>query len=142
MTWIRAAMVIILIVVLLLPVQVSAQGKLKAVTMQDTDMSSGADMYRQYCAVCHGADGHGATRAAAALSTTIPDLTTIGRRDGTRDVALYVQTLLRETNVRGHDLSGMPAWQPRLLRISGDRDDFATLRRVNLSKFIVSMQSK
>lgn len=142
MTLIRIAILLLLIVVALLPVHTSGQGKLTSVTMQNTDMSSGPDMYRQYCASCHGADGRGSAKAAAALQKPIPDLTIIGQRSETRDVALYVQTLLRETSGSGHELTGMPDWQPRLLRVSGDRGELATLRRVNLSKYIASMQRK
>ena len=40
----------------------------------------GPDLYRHYCATCHGRDGKGNGPAAAALKVPPPDLTVLARR--------------------------------------------------------------
>src|SRR5215471_10488675 len=41
----------------------------------------GPDLFRAYCAPCHGQDGKGDGPAAAALNSKVPDLTTIAQRN-------------------------------------------------------------
>src|SRR5215467_6635716 len=42
----------------------------------------GPDLFRDYCAACHGQDAKGDGPAAAALNSKVPDLTTIAQRNG------------------------------------------------------------
>src|SRR5689334_21615549 len=55
---------------------------------------AGGDLFRFYCASCHGADGRGHGPVAASLRTTPPELTRLARRHGgsfpRADVALYL----------------------------------------------------
>src|SRR5262249_4481134 len=54
-------------------------------TRQATHMRNpieGKEIYRQYCASCHGVDGRGHGPAAVALRHRAPDLTTISRKHG------------------------------------------------------------
>lgn len=43
---------------------------------------SGAALFREHCASCHGPDGRGGGAASAALDRAPPDLTQISRRNG------------------------------------------------------------
>ena len=45
-----------------------------------TYMPTGEQMYKQYCATCHGADARGNGPLAVMLKTPPPDLTTLSRR--------------------------------------------------------------
>lgn len=48
------------------------------------DSREGPDLFRTYCAACHGADARGGGPAASSLTAKVPDLTRIAqRRDGT-----------------------------------------------------------
>src|SRR5579859_4388914 len=43
---------------------------------------NGPDLYRGYCASCHGTEGKGDGPVAPALNSKMPDLTTIAQRNG------------------------------------------------------------
>lgn len=43
---------------------------------------SGAELYGDYCAACHGADARGSATAAAQVGVPVPDLTTLAARNG------------------------------------------------------------
>ena len=74
---------------------------------------SGVDLFRFYCASCHGPDGRGHGPAAVALRTTPPDLSTLSLRHGgsfpRQDVDLYFTgDELRPT--AAHGSKEMPVW--------------------------------
>src|SRR5262245_5863391 len=43
---------------------------------------SGQDLYRRYCAACHGTSGEGNGPVASSLKVQVPDLTRIAQRQG------------------------------------------------------------
>src|SRR5271167_4726699 len=43
---------------------------------------SGAELYREFCASCHGASGHGDGPAAPSLKQKVPNLTLLAKRRG------------------------------------------------------------
>lgn len=53
---------------------------------------TGAGLYADYCASCHGADAKGAWYAVD--GTTTPDLTTLAKRHGGRYPAVYVMSTI------------------------------------------------
>ncbi len=80
----------------------------------------GEQLYRSYCAACHGADGKGNGPAAPALKSAPPDLTAIAKRhDGTfpRDrVASYVEN--GDPSVPAHGSKDMPVWGPNFVALA------------------------
>jgi mono/diheme cytochrome c family protein len=101
----------------------------------------GADVYREYCAVCHGATGRGDGPAARALKTPPADLTTITKRHGEFPRKTLEETILAQNEpVVSHGSREMPIWGP-IFRRSGDRD-VQTLITSNLISYIESMQVK
>ena len=56
--------------------------EIKRVPPSNTDPTSGVEMYRTYCAVCHGLDGKGNGPAARALKQQPSDLTLLSKRNG------------------------------------------------------------
>jgi mono/diheme cytochrome c family protein len=116
--------------------------KIEKVAMVPSDPSSGPQMYKDYCAVCHGADGKGGGPAASALKTPPPDLTTMAKRYGEKSVALKVDATLRfGAGNKAHGTADMPVWGP--LFSQADRNQQAVVMRIsNLSKYVEGLQQK
>ena len=102
----------------------------------------GVDIYREYCAVCHGKGGKGDGPAAKALTKPPADLTTITKRYGEFPRKTIEETILAENEPRpaAHGTRDMPMWGP-IFRQSGGRD-VETLATVNIIKYIESLQEK
>ncbi len=80
--------------------------------------ASGADKldigkveFERSCAACHGRDGRGKGPVAQALQITIPDITSLARRNGGVFPAVRVYAVIdgRE-EVRAHGPRDMPIW--------------------------------
>ncbi len=89
-----------------------AQNKtVKVVPVQPTATLNGADLYHQYCAVCHGVDGRGAGPAAEALKERPSDLTLISRHNQGRFPALMTRlVILGQDRIPAHGNAEMPVW--------------------------------
>ena len=72
----------------------------------------GPDLYRLYCATCHGRDGKGAGPAAVSLKVPPPDLTTLGRRRGGTFPRADVEAIIRGPATPSHGSAEMPIWGP------------------------------
>jgi len=100
----------------------------------------GPDLFRAYCASCHGDDGKGSGPAAGALNTRPADLTTIAQRHG----GVFPSTLVRriiagDDVVVAHGSRDMPVWGPIFHRVERDQD-FGNVRMENLIKYLESIQ--
>ena len=102
----------------------------------------GPDLFRAYCAPCHGTDGKGNGPAAAALKTKPPDLTTITRRNGGKFPAKRVgETIAGNDRIAAHGSREMPIWGPIFHQVESDRD-WGYVRLENLTKYLESVQQK
>src|SRR5579872_4983484 len=73
----------------------------------------GPELYRAYCATCHGADGKGNGPAAEALKTKPADLTALTRNShGQFPVARVRDTITGDSVVAAHGSREMPIWGP------------------------------
>ena len=117
-------------------------GTLKTAPITVTNVSSGAEMFNAYCAVCHGKDGKGKGPAASELKTVPTDLTTLTKRHEGKYPSDYVLQVLRNgpATAKAHGSEEMPVWGP-LFSAIGDPGS-PTQRFFNLSKFIEGMQAK
>ena len=71
----------------------------------------GPDLYRLYCATCHGRDGKGNGPATAALKVPPPDLTALARQRSGVFSAGGVEAVIRGgTAVTAHGSDEMPVW--------------------------------
>jgi mono/diheme cytochrome c family protein len=72
---------------------------------------SGAEMYEQLCASCHGVAGRGDGPVAPLIKVGVPDLTRIAARDGggfpTEDVRRIIDG---RNDRRAHGPRDMPVW--------------------------------
>jgi mono/diheme cytochrome c family protein len=108
-----------------------------------TESLVGPDLYRSYCASCHGADGKGQGPVASILKVPPADLTTLARRhDGKFPAALVQETLYgtRPPNTPvAHGTSEMPLWGA-IFRQLDAKESVAKVRVDNLVKYLASIQ--
>jgi mono/diheme cytochrome c family protein len=104
---------------------------------------SGGDLFRFYCASCHGRDGKGDGPVATALNRRPPDLTSIARRNSGRFPTDRVERFVtgdREPSP-AHGSAEMPVWGP-IFRALDPQDQMNRVRIENVVAFIESIQSK
>jgi mono/diheme cytochrome c family protein len=104
---------------------------------------AGGDLFRFYCASCHGREGKGDGPVASALNRRPPDLTTIARRNGGRFPTLRVEEFVtgnRDPAV-AHGSADMPVWGP-IFRALDPQDRMNRIRIENVVAFIESIQTK
>ena len=72
---------------------------------------TGARLYFNHCAACHGANGEGGGPVAAAMQVGVPNLRTLAQRNGgtfpTADVTAYIDGRKTKT---AHGDRQMPIW--------------------------------
>jgi len=121
----------------------ATQGKkIKIVPMRPTDLSSGSQMYKEYCAVCHGTTGQGDGPAIGFMRTPPPDLRKLRLRNNGIYPAGYVEALLHSGGGNhGGDVLAMPAWESDL-RSLHENVIFGDLRIYNLTVYVESLQDK
>ncbi len=72
---------------------------------------SGSDLFKTYCAVCHGASAHGDGPLAANMKKPPPDLTQFAARNGgVFPSALVARIIDGRQPVKGHGGPDMPVW--------------------------------
>jgi predicted CxxxxCH...CXXCH cytochrome family protein len=115
----------------------------KKVPAAVTPAWSGDQMFKSYCASCHGVDAKGSGPAAAALKMPIPDLTTISKRHGGAYPELQVVSAVRgDVNVTAHGSKDMPVWGHVFREMNNGGEKETQLRVRNLVKYIESLQQK
>ncbi len=100
----------------------------------------GPDLFRAYCASCHGKDGRGNGPAAPALKVKVPDLTVIARNNGGQFPSARVRRIIMgEDVVAAHGSREMPVWGPIFHQVESDVDR-GYVRLENLTKYVESIQ--
>jgi len=134
-----AATVLFLLMVCL----IGAKGKpvVDQSQLPPTYMPSGEQIFRQFCAACHGIDARGHGPAAYSLKTPPADLTTLAKRhDGKFPYAYFSDVLLFGRGLSAHGSSDMPTWGP-LFRYLDRRNEVAVRQRIkNLSDYLATLQ--
>jgi mono/diheme cytochrome c family protein len=102
---------------------------------------AGPDLFRAYCASCHGSDAKGHGPAAVALRSKVPDLTAlVASNNGQFPEALVRGTILGDDVVAAHGSRAMPIWGPIFHQVEEDVDK-GNVRVENLIKYLESIQS-
>lgn len=132
------------VLLLVLPWQLAAQNKeIKNVPIGSTDSSSGAAMFKSYCAVCHGSMGKGDGPAAAALKVAPGDLTRLSKNNGGKFPELRVFGILEGTvQLPSHGSREMPMWGELFRSLARSDNSSPQLRMRNLTEFVRAMQTK
>ena len=82
---------------------------------------SGAELYRVFCASCHGATAHGDGPVAATLKPQVPDLTRIASRNGGTYPTERVRAMIDGQSVpRAHGTRAMPVWGWDFYAVTGE----------------------
>jgi mono/diheme cytochrome c family protein len=97
--------------------------------------ASGAEMFKSYCAPCHGVDGHGGGPAAVALKTPAPDLTTLSIQNHWRFPEARVHMLVAGTSAGA--ARPMPVWSNVFQSI----DPSSNVVRMRISSIVSYLQS-
>ena len=129
---------------LIFPYALAAQNKeIKNVPISSSDASSGAAMYKTYCAVCHGTAGKGDGPAAAALKVAPGDLTRLSRNNGGKFPELRVYGILEGTiSLPSHGNREMPMWGDLFRSLQRSDSSNIQLRLRNLTEYVKSIQAK
>ena len=104
---------------------------------------SGPEMYRTFCASCHGLDGKGSGPAAAAPKKPPADLTVLSKKNGGKFPAGRVRTYIegQDANTTAHGSREMPIWGD-VFRSIADDQGAVTYRIVTLSSYLETLQAK
>ncbi len=102
---------------------------------------SGKEMFKAYCASCHGEDAKGHGPAALALKSAPPDLTLLAKVNNGKFPVDYVNTVVvHGVNTPAHGSTEMPIWGPIF---TGVNDQRLVILRVNkLSEYLETLQVK
>ena len=115
---------------------------IKHVPTEYTLASDGAQMFRTYCAVCHGTEGKGDGVAVPALKKAPGDLRLLTKNNGGKFPELrIIESIRGDADVAAHGTKDMPVWG-RLFRRMNDDESVARLRLFAVTKFIESLQQK
>lgn len=133
--------------VVLTSVAVSGAGKHTQTALNAEEQSpplirsvEGPDLFRAYCATCHGVASKGAGPAAPALKAKVPDLTLLARDNRGKFPAARVREVIMGDKVVAHGSREMPIWGPIFHQIEADIDR-GNVRLDNLVKFLESIQT-
>lgn len=89
--------------------------------------ATGAELYGEFCAACHGLKAHGDGPVAASMRQRVPDLTLIAQRHGGLFPAEAIHRIVDGRSVpRAHGTAQMPVWGREFF---GFEPDDATHRR-------------
>jgi mono/diheme cytochrome c family protein len=102
---------------------------------------TGSEMYKTWCASCHGTAGKGDGPAASDLKTHPTDLTQLSKKNGgkfpTERVRNYIEGIAAAP---AHGSREMPVWGTYFRQIGDDKA--ATYRIVTLANHVDSLQAK
>ncbi len=101
----------------------------------------GADLYRAYCATCHGVDAKGGGPMALVLKAPLPDLTLIARHNKGVFPTERVEAIIsgEQDLITAHGSREMPMWGSIFSQIVWDRD-MGKVRIHNLAKYLEMIQ--
>jgi mono/diheme cytochrome c family protein len=101
----------------------------------------GPDLYRHYCASCHGRDGTGGGPAASSLKSVPPDLTRLSGRRGGLFPRREVEAIIRGRSISAHGSEEMPVWGP-IFKALDPSDARVTARIESLALHLESIQRR
>jgi len=107
------------------------------------DSIQGPNLYKSYCAVCHGPNAKGDGPMAKSLKTSPSDLTRIAMRNNGMFPLAKVRRIIsgEESLAAGHGSREMPTWGPIFSQVAWDQD-LGRVRIDNLARYLEGLQGK
>ena len=113
---------------------------IKQTNARTSNAWTGEQLYKEFCAVCHGVDAKGSGPAAAALKVTPSDLTQFARQNGSKYNELRMRGIIANTDAVGaHGTGDMPIWGDIFKSISAN-ENFGKMRVDALVKYVQTIQ--
>src|SRR5664279_2820253 len=98
---------------------------------------SGAALYKQLCAGCHGVDAHGVGATSPYCSVPPTDLTLLSKKNhGTFPESKVTQILRYGTEKPNQSTTYMPVWKPLLSTIHGESAELTEKRIMSLTDYL------
>jgi mono/diheme cytochrome c family protein len=117
--------------------------QVKKTAVTPTSPASGEEMFKTYCAPCHGVTGKGDGPAATALKKAPANLSELAQRNGGKFPELKVYGAIKgDLNTPAHGSKDMPIWGSVFQSLSHGDQGQVQLRISNLTKYIESLQVK
>jgi hypothetical protein len=137
----NAKLTIWMTLVVCFPGSAQKQAQLGLDTTHLIHSMDGKELYKEYCASCHGLDGKGIGPMTEWLKIKAPDLTRLSMREGGKFPFTRVQkVIVGEQNITsGHGTREMPIWGPIFSEVARDQD-LGRMRVYNLAEFLEKMQ--
>lgn len=121
----------------------SQEKTIKKTPIQQSNSTSGKQMFADYCAPCHGLSAKGDGPAATALKTPPTDLTQLAKKNNGKFPMDRVMNDLRQgSSLASHGSSDMPVWGPLFRSLDTTNPVMVDQRIRNLSVYIESLQTK
>ena|SRR5579872_4976944 len=122
-------------------IEVFAEQQKSGATAPATPITAGQEMFRAYCASCHGPDAKGAGPAASSLKKEPPDLTQLAKHYGKFPVAMIESVIRGDQFVLSHGSREMPVWG-EAFRATNTDANLVKLKVHNLALYLESIQQK
>jgi mono/diheme cytochrome c family protein len=119
---------------------------LSAAAAEDLSGYSGHELYRRFCASCHGAHAEGNGPVASFFKLQPPDLTRLAQRHGGQFPAEKVRQIIDgRSNVAPHGSREMPVWGLEFVMAGGSSPDAEKQSQAVISRlveYLASIQSR
>ena len=124
--------VIVLAAVCAATVSVAAAGRRQETIIQPQATANGSDLFRMYCASCHGATARGDGPLASSMRHRPPNLTELRKRNhDTYSRDLVFRIIDGREKVAGHGGPDMPVWGDAFRRSLEGGDNDAVRARID-----------
>jgi mono/diheme cytochrome c family protein len=139
---IRNVVVVCVLFGSIISLQAAQQEQVKKVPVASSNSPSGAELYKEHCAVCHGNDLKGVGPVPPPYRVP-PDLTKLARRHGGKFPDGYVTDVLRNGVIMpAHGPAQMPAWGTDFREMDGLDTTQVNFRISKLRNYIKSRQTR
>jgi mono/diheme cytochrome c family protein len=113
------------------------------IPVNKTAPNNGKEMYKNYCAPCHGEDGKGNGPVASSLKARPSDLTELAKNNNGKFPDTHIVAILQfGADVPSHGSATMPVWGPILGTMNKSNIQDKQLRISNLTRYLQTIQAQ
>jgi mono/diheme cytochrome c family protein len=110
---------------------------------QDAPAPDGRELFRTYCASCHGAAGAGNGPVAASMRRTPPDITGIALANGGVFPTDRMRRIIDGRDIEAHGDRDMPVWGDAFKAVRGGRSEESVRERLaSILQYLISIQRR